>query len=121
MFFYGAKTHTLLASHSYLFQDKAFQVLDGDELQPYFDAIELEGNQGQPVEMEGVEEEKVSLILIFHQHTPALLWDFFSSGSFPVYFSSSIRLSNEHEYRSGLCKTVKLVIAKIFLQGTLAG
>ncbi|CAM9315133.1 unnamed protein product, partial [Sphacelaria rigidula] len=39
-------------------KDKAFQVLDGDELQPYFDAIELEGNQGQPVEMEGVEEEK---------------------------------------------------------------
>lgn len=34
-------------------------VLDGDQLQPYFDAIELEGNAGQPMDEEGVEEAKV--------------------------------------------------------------
>lgn len=39
-------------------KDTVFQVLDGDELQPYFDSIELEGSAAQPDAMEGVEEEK---------------------------------------------------------------
>lgn len=39
-------------------QDKVFEVLEGDQLQPYMDAIELEGNAAQPMEEAGVEEEK---------------------------------------------------------------
>lgn len=39
-------------------QDKSFEMLDGDDLQPYMDAIELEGNAAQPMD-EGAEEEKV--------------------------------------------------------------
>lgn len=41
-------------------QDKAFEVLDGDQLQPYMDAIELEGSAAQPMDEGGVEEEKAS-------------------------------------------------------------
>lgn len=41
-------------------QDKVFEVLDGDLLQPYMDAIELEGNAAQPMDEGGVEEEKAS-------------------------------------------------------------
>lgn len=41
-------------------QDKVFEVLEGDQLQPYMDAIELEGNAAQPMEEAGVEEEKAS-------------------------------------------------------------
>lgn len=37
-----------------------FEVLEGDQLQPYMDAIELEGNAAQPMEEAGVEEEKAS-------------------------------------------------------------
>lgn len=39
-------------------KDKVFEVLEGDQLQPYMDAIELEGNAAQPMEEAGVEEEK---------------------------------------------------------------
>lgn len=35
-------------------------MLEGDQLQPYMDAIELEGNAAQPMEEAGVEEEKAS-------------------------------------------------------------
>lgn len=40
-------------------------MLDGDQLQPYMDAIELEGNGGEPVAMDegGVEEEKASGVI----------------------------------------------------------
>lgn len=41
-------------------QDKVFEVLDGDLLQPYMDAIELEGSAAQPMDEGGVEEEKAS-------------------------------------------------------------
>lgn len=41
-------------------QDKVFEVLDGDLLQPYMDAIELEGNAAQPMDEGGVGEEKVN-------------------------------------------------------------
>ena len=37
-----------------------FEVIEGDQLQPYMDAIELEGNAAQPMEEAGVEEEKAS-------------------------------------------------------------
>lgn len=40
-------------------QDKAFESLEGEQLQPYMDAIELEGNAAQPMEEGGAEEEKV--------------------------------------------------------------
>lgn len=43
-----------------LTQDKSFEVLEGDQLQPYFDAIELEGTAAQPMDVGGVEEGKVS-------------------------------------------------------------
>ena len=43
-----------------MMQNKSFEVLDGEQLQPYFDAIELEGTTAQPMD-EGVEEGKVSL------------------------------------------------------------
>lgn len=45
--------------HSCGTQDKVFEALDGDQLQPYMDAIELEGNAAQPMD-EGAEEEKAS-------------------------------------------------------------
>lgn len=38
-------------------KNKAFEALDGEQLQPYFDAIELEGT-AQPMDEGGVEEEK---------------------------------------------------------------
>lgn len=37
-----------------------FEVLDGEQLQPYMDAIELEGNAAQPMD-EGAAEEKVEI------------------------------------------------------------
>lgn len=39
-------------------QDKVFESLEGEQLQPYMDAIELEGNAAQPMD-EGGAEEKV--------------------------------------------------------------
>lgn len=42
-------------------QDKVFETLEGEQLQPYMDAIELEGNAAQPMDEGGVEEEKVRL------------------------------------------------------------
>lgn len=38
-------------------QDKTFELLEGDQLQPYMDAIELEGNVVHPMD-EGAEEAK---------------------------------------------------------------
>ncbi|CAN0156474.1 unnamed protein product [Scytosiphon promiscuus] len=39
-------------------KDKVFETLEGEQLQPYMDAIELEGNAAQPMDEGGVEEEK---------------------------------------------------------------
>lgn len=36
-----------------------FESLEGEQLQPYMDAIELEGNAAQPMDEGGAEEEKV--------------------------------------------------------------
>lgn len=47
-----------------------FESLEGEQLQPYMDAIELEGNAAQPMDEGGVEEEKVkssSLLELHHR------------------------------------------------------
>eukprot|EP00903_Cladosiphon_okamuranus_P009030 g8635.t1 len=41
-------------------KDKVFETLEGEQLQPYMDAIELEGNAAQPMDEGGVEEEKAA-------------------------------------------------------------
>lgn len=51
-------------------QDKVFESLEGEQLQPYMDAIELEGNAAQPMDEGGAEEEKVRhpcSSLLFHR------------------------------------------------------
>lgn len=59
-------TATLLLFFLSPAQDKVFESLEGDQLQPYMDAIELEGNAAQPMDEGGAEEEKV------HTYTTAV-------------------------------------------------
>lgn len=57
-------------------QDKVFESLEGEQLQPYMDAIELEGNAAQPMDEGGVEEAKVNhhfprFVLLLHSRSLA--------------------------------------------------